>query len=90
MALGSVTAFSMPMHPTYMWVVPMFHCNGWGNPYTLTALAGTVYALDMFQLNMFDAIADHKVTHFGGAPIVLNFLAQATAEEKENTLNKYM
>ena len=32
MALGSVTAFSMPMHPTYMWVVPMFHCNGWGNP----------------------------------------------------------
>ena len=83
MALGSVTAFSMPMHPTYMWVVPMFHCNGWGNPYTLTALAGTSVCLRYVSAkNMYDAIADHKVTHFGGAPIVLNFLAQATAEEK--------
>ena len=83
MALGSVTAFSMPMHPTYMWVVPMFHCNGWCNPYTLTALAGTSVCLRYVSAkNMFDAIADHKVTHFGGAPIVLNFLAQATAEEK--------
>ena len=83
MALGSVTAFSMPMHPTYMWVVPMFHCNGWGNPYTLTALAGTSVCLRYVSAkNMFDAIADHKVTHFGGAPIVLNFLAQATDEEK--------
>ena len=83
MALGSVTAFSMPMHPTYMWVVPMFHCNGWGNPYTLTALAGTSVCLRYVSAkNMFDAIADHKVTHFGGAPIVLNILAQATAEEK--------
>ena len=83
MALGSVTAFSMPMHPTYMWVVPMFHFNGWGNPYTLTALAGTSVCLRYVSAkNMFDAIADHKVTHFGGAPIVLNFLAQATAEEK--------
>ena len=83
MALGSFTAFSMPMHPTYMWVVPMFHCNGWGNPYTLTALAGTSVCLRYVSAkNMFDAIADHKVTHFGGAPIVLNFLAQATAEEK--------
>ena len=83
MALGSVTAFSMPMHPTYMWVVPMFHWNGWGNPYTLTALAGTSVCLRYVSAkNMFDAIADHKVTHFGGAPIVLNFLAQATAEEK--------
>ena len=83
MALGSVTAFSMPMHPTYMWVVPMFHCNGWGNPYTLTALAGTSVCLRYVSAkNMFDAIADHKVTHFGGAPIVLNFLAQANDEEK--------
>ena len=83
MALGSVTAFSMPMHPTYMWVVPMFHCNCWGNPYTLTALAGTSVCLRYVSAkNMFDAIADHKVTHFGGAPIVLNFLAQATDEEK--------
>ena len=83
MSLGTVTALSMPMHPIYMWIVPMFHCNGWGNPYTLTALAGTSICMRYVSAkNMFDAIADHKVTHFGGAPIVLNFLAQATAEEK--------
>ncbi|MDA7688196.1 acyl-CoA synthetase [Pelagibacteraceae bacterium] len=83
MSLGTVTALSMPMHPTYMWIVPMFHCNGWGNPYTLTALAGTSICMRYVSAkNMFDAIADHKVTHFGGAPIVLNFLAQATTEEK--------
>ena len=89
MALGSVTAFSMAMHPTYMWVVPMFHCNGWGNPYTLTALAGTSVCLRYVSAkNLFDAIADHKVTHFGGAPIVLNFIAQATEEEKRNYSHK--
>ena len=89
MALGSVTAFSMPMHPTYMWVVPMFHCNGWGNPYTLTALAGTSVCLRYVSArNLFDAIADHKVTHFGGAPIVLNFIAQATEEEKRDYSHK--
>ena len=89
MALGSVTAFSMAMHPTYMWVVPMFHCNGWGNPYTLTALAGTSVCLRYVSAkNLFDAIADHKVTHFGGAPIVLNFIAQATEEEKRDYSHK--
>ena len=89
MALGSVTAFSMPMHPTYMWVVPMFHCNGWGNPYTLTALAGTSICLRYVSAkNLFDAIADHEVSHFGGAPIVLNFIAQATDEEKRDYSHK--
>ncbi len=89
MALGSVTAFSMAMHPTYMWVVPMFHCNGWGNPYTLTALAGTSVCLRYVSAkNLFDAIADHKVTHFGGAPIVLNFIAQATDDEKREYSHK--
>ena len=85
MSLGTVTALSMPMHPTYMWIVPMFHCNGWGNPYTLTALAGTSICMRYVSAkNMFDAIADHKVTHFGGAPIVLNFLAQAKDDEKRD------
>ena len=89
MALGSVTAFSMAMHPTYMWVVPMFHCNGWGNPYTLTALAGTSVCLRYVSAkNLFDAIADHKVTHFGGAPIVLNFIAQATDDERRDYSHK--
>ena len=85
MSLGTVTALSMPMHPTYMLIVPMFHCNGWGNPYTLTALAGTSICMRYVSAkNMFDAIADHKVTHFGGAPIVLNFLAQAKDDERRD------
>ena len=85
MALGSIAAFSMPMHPIYMWIVPMFHCNGWGNPYTLAILAGTSICLRYVSAkNMFDSIADHKVTHFGGAPIVLNFLVQATDEERRD------
>jgi fatty-acyl-CoA synthase len=85
MALGSITAFSMPMHPTYMWIVPMFHCNGWGNPYTLAVLAGTSVCLRYVSAkNMFDAIDKNKVTHFGGAPIVLNFLIQATDEERKS------
>ena len=85
MSLGTVTALSMPMHPIYMWIVPMFHCNGWGNPYTLTALAGTSICMRYVSAkNMFDAIADHKVTHFGGAPIVLNFLAQAKDDERRD------
>ena len=85
MSLGTVTALSMPMHPTYMWIVPMFHCNGWGNPYTLTALAGTSICMRYVSAkNMFDAIADYKVTHFGGAPIVLNFLAQAKDNERRD------
>ena len=85
MSLGTITALSMPMHPTYMWIVPMFHCNGWGNPYTLTALAGTSICMRYVSAkNMFDAIADHKVTHFGGAPIVLNFLAQAKDDERRD------
>ena len=89
MAMGSITAFSMPMHPTYMWIVPMFHCNGWGNPYTLAVLAGTSVCLRYVSApNMFNAIADHKVTHFGGAPIVLNFLIQATDEERRSFEHK--
>jgi fatty-acyl-CoA synthase len=85
MALGSIATFSMPMHPIYMWIVPMFHCNGWGNPYTLAILAGTSVCLRYVSAkNMFDSIADHKVTHFGGAPIVLNFLVQATDKERRD------
>ena len=89
MSLGTVTALSMPMHPVYMWIVPMFHCNGWGNPYTLTALAGTSICMRYVSAkNMFDAIADHKVTHFGGAPIVLNMIANAPAEDQKALKNK--
>ena len=88
MSLGTITALSMPMHPTYMWIVPMFHCNGWGNPYTLTALAGTSICMRYVSAkNMFDAIVVHKVTHFGGAPIVLNFLAQAKDDEKRDIVH---
>jgi fatty-acyl-CoA synthase len=62
----------------------MFHCNGWCFPWTLAAIAGTSVCLRRVSAEtIFAAIAEHKVTHFCGAPIVLNFVINATAAEKK-------
>ncbi|MDX1400562.1 MAG: AMP-binding protein [Kiloniellales bacterium] len=83
MSLGTVTAWGLPPHPTYLYTVPMFHCNGWGHAWTMAALAGTVVCCRYVNAkNIFDAIAEHKVTHFGGAPIVLSMLINAPEEER--------
>lgn len=78
MSMGSVIAWNMPNHLTYLYTVPMFHCNGWGYPWTLAALAGTaVLCRYVIVKDIYALIAKHKVTHFGGAPIVLNMIANA-------------
>jgi fatty-acyl-CoA synthase len=77
-ALGNVLTWSMPRHPVYLWTLPMFHCNGWCFPWTVTALAGTHVCLRRVEAAaIFDAIRRHGVTHFCGAPIVLNMLVNA-------------
>lgn len=82
MTMGSVIAWNMPNHLTYLYTVPMFHCNGWGYPWTLAALAGTaVLCRYVIVKDIYSLIAKHKITHFGGAPIVLNMIANATEEE---------
>ena len=77
-AIGNMMVWSMPRHPVYLWTLPMFHCNGWCFPWTVAALAGTNVCLRRVEAGaIFDAFAQHGVTHFCGAPIVLNMIANA-------------
>jgi len=80
-ALGNALAWSMPQHPVYLWTLPMFHCNGWCFPWTVTALSGTHVCLRRVEAAaIFAAIAEHGVTHLCGAPIVMNMLLNAPGE----------
>ena len=82
-ALGNVLVWSLPQHPVYLWTLPMFHCNGWCFPWTVTALAGTHVCLRRVEAaGIFAALADEGVTHLCGAPIVMNMLLNAPAEVK--------
>jgi fatty-acyl-CoA synthase len=82
-ALGEIIVWGMRGHPVYLWTLPMFHCNGWCFPWAITALAGTHVCLRRIDAKaMYDAIADHGVTHMCGAPIVLGMLINATPEER--------
>ncbi|KAA3623124.1 MAG: acyl-CoA synthetase [Proteobacteria bacterium] len=82
-ALSNVVGWNMGHHPVYLWTLPMFHCNGWCFPWSLAAVAGTSICLRKVEAGaIFDAIADRGVTHFCGAPIVLSFVINATAEQR--------
>ncbi len=82
-AIGNALAWHLPAHPIYLWTLPMFHCNGWCFPWTVTALAGTHVCLRRVEPDaIFAAIEAHEVTHFCGAPVVLNLLANAPAEAR--------
>ena len=84
-ALSNAVGWNMGHHATYLWTLPMFHCNGWCFPWTLAAIAGTNVCLRRVNAaNIFAAIAEHKVTHFCGAPIVLNFVINATDAERRD------
>ena len=83
MSLGTVAAWNLPQHPVYLYTVPMFHCNGWGHAWTMTLMAGTVVCCRQVSAKaVFDAVADHGVTHLGGAPVVLGMLINAPPEER--------
>ena len=82
-SIGTVVAWPMGNNPMHMYIVPLFHCNGWCHAWALAAIGGTsVLVRDINAANMFKAIAAHRVTHFGGAPIVLSMLINATDNEK--------
>jgi len=84
LAMGNVITCGMRQHPVYLWTLPMFHCNGWCFPWTLSIVAGTHVCLRAVRAGaMFDAIATHKVTHLCGAPIVMAVLLNATEAEKK-------
>ncbi|MEO0910621.1 MAG: AMP-binding protein, partial [Pseudomonadota bacterium] len=83
LAQGNALTASMPKHSVYLWTLPMFHCNGWCFPWTLSAIVGTHVCLRAVrQKPMWDAIADHGVTHMCGAPIVMSTLLSASDEDK--------
>ncbi len=82
-AIGNPMTWSMPQHPVYLWTLPMFHCNGWTFPWALAAVAGTSVCLrNVNAAGIFAAIADEGVTHFCGAPVVLNMVVNAPEEER--------
>src|SRR5579862_141437 len=83
MGYGNVIAANMGRHPVWLWTVPMFHCNGWCFPWSISVAAGTHVCLRWVRAKpMFDAIADHKVTHIGGAPIVMSTFINAPERER--------
>jgi fatty-acyl-CoA synthase len=84
LAMGNVITCHMHQHAVYLWTLPMFHCNGWCFPWTVSIVAGTNVCLRQVRAAaMYDAIATHKVTHLCGAPIVMATLLNAGDAEKK-------
>jgi fatty-acyl-CoA synthase len=89
MATGSITAWNMPNRLNYLCVVPMFHCNGWCYPWTLAMLHARIICLRNIDVKkMFELIDKYDVTHFGGAPIVLNMIVNAPKEDQKKLKRK--
>ncbi len=85
LAYGNVMAWDMPQHPVYLWTLPMFHCNGWCFPWTITSLAGTHVCLRAVDpAEIYRLIAETGVTHLCGAPIVMQMLMNAGPAERRD------
>lgn len=88
-ALSNILEWDMPRHPVYLWVLPMFHCNGWCFPWTIAARAGVNVCLRKVDAqNIFDAIRSQNVTHYCGAPIVHGMLINAPDAMKQGITHK--
>ncbi len=84
LAVNNVLTCGMGPRPVYLWTLPMFHCNGWCFPWTISAVAGTHVCLRAVRAKaMYDLIAEHKVTHLCGAPIMMSTLLNVPAGEKK-------
>jgi 3-(methylthio)propionyl---CoA ligase len=89
MCYANMVAAGMGRHPVYLWTLPMFHCNGWCFPWTLSVVAGTHVCLRWVRAApVFAAIAEHKVTHLCGAPIVMATLLGAKPGERRPLSHK--
>ena len=88
-AVSNIVVWNMPHFATYLWTLPLFHCNGWCFPWTLAAIAGTNVCLRKVEAkSIFDAIRSHTVTHFCGAPIVHSTLFNAPEELRRGITHK--
>ena len=89
MATGSAVAWNMPNRLVFLCVVPMFHCNGWCYPWTVPMLNGKTICLRNIDIKkIFELIQTYKVTHFGGAPIVLNMITGASESDRKELKHK--
>jgi fatty-acyl-CoA synthase len=83
MCYSNTIGTGMGRFPVYLWTLPMFHCNGWCFPWSLSTVAGTHVCLRWVRAKaIYDAIADHGVTHVSGAPIVMSVILNAAPEER--------
>lgn len=88
-ALGNVLVWNLPPKPVYLWTLPMFHCNGWCFPWTVTALGGTHVCLRRVEAGaIYEAFSKHRVTHLCGAPIIMQLLLNARPEERRSYSQK--
>ncbi|MGH6619538.1 MAG: AMP-binding protein, partial [Alphaproteobacteria bacterium] len=77
-AVGAVLSFGFHPGSVYLWTLPMFHCNGWTNTWSLSVVGGTHVCLRQVDpAQIFPLIEKHKVTHMSGAPVVLNMMIHA-------------
>ena len=89
MSTGSAVAWNMPNRLNFLTVVPMFHCNGWGYPWTIPMLNGKTICLRAIDIKkIFELIEKHDISHFGGAPIVLNMITGASESERKKLKKK--
>mgnify|MGYP001373417559 FL=1 len=89
MSTGSAVAWNMPARLNFLTVVPMFHCNGWCYPWTIPMLNGKTVCLRNIDIKkIFELIEEHKITHFGGAPIVLNMITGASEKDQKKLGHK--
>ncbi len=83
MTMGTAVSWEMALRPKYLTIVPLFHCNGWNHTWMMPLLGGTVVCCrDISAKAIYDAIADEGVTHFGGAPIVLNLIVNSNPSDR--------
>ena len=81
--MGMVVSWQMVLHPRYLAIVPLFHCNGWCHTWMMPLIGGTVVCIrDITAKAIYQAVSIEKVTHFGGAPIVLNMIVNAPEEDR--------
>lgn len=89
MSTGSAVAWNMPNRLNFLTIVPMFHCNGWGYPWTIPMLNGRTICLRNIDVKkIFELIDKYDVTHFGGAPIVLNMITGAPESDRKKLKHK--
>ena len=92
-ATGTIMGWPLPKHPTYVYIVPLFHCNGWGHAWAMAAQAGTMVCTRAITAKaIYEAAAEHGAAYFGGAPIVLGLVINAKPEDKRDfshTINAF-